>query len=272
MEILFCGTAAAEGWPALFCICNACTRAREIGGKEIRSRAAYMLGDRIRVDFGPDSNLHQQKYGLAYDKLDHLLMTHSHDDHWFVQDMGYRRKGFSVIPDRPLTVWGNEKVELKFTNTLGSDWKRYGLEFRRITAFERIDLGEGVSATPLLAAHDRSEACVNYVIEANGRRTLLGHDTGWYAEPSWDFLNDKPLNVVVLDCTHGTDDHEPNHLGGAALARFRDELARRGALTPDAVCIATHFSHNGGALHTELEQFFAPLGFRVAYDGMKITP
>ena len=45
MEILFCGTAAAEGWPALFCVCNACSQAREIGGKEVRSRAAYMLGD-----------------------------------------------------------------------------------------------------------------------------------------------------------------------------------------------------------------------------------
>src|SRR5438067_6694015 len=147
MEILFCGTAAAEGWPALFCTCAVCRRAREIGGKELRSRAAYMLGDRIRVDFGPDSNLHQQKYGLAYDKLDHLLMTHSHDDHWFVQDIAYRRKGFSVIPDRGLSVWGNEKVELKFTNTLGSDWKRFGLDFQRITAFEAIDLGEGVVAT-----------------------------------------------------------------------------------------------------------------------------
>ena len=124
MEILFCGTAAAEGWPALFCICEACTRAREIGGKEVRSRAAYMLDDRIRVDFGPDSNLHQQKYSLAFDKLEHLLVTHSHDDHWFVQDLGYRRKGFSVIRETALKVWGNEKVANKFTNTLGGDWAR----------------------------------------------------------------------------------------------------------------------------------------------------
>ncbi len=272
MEILFCGTAAAEGWPALFCMCNACTRAREIGGREIRSRAAYMLGDRIRVDFGPDSNLHQQKYGLAYDKLDHLLVTHSHDDHWFVQDLGYRRKGFSVIPDRLLMVWGNEKVERKFTSVHGGDWQKFGMEFKRLTAFQPIDLGDGVTATPLLAAHDRSEECINDRIEAEGRRTLLGHDTGWYGEATWNFLDGKPLDLVVLDCTHGTEDHEPNHLGGAVLALVRDELGRRGALSPDAVCIATHFSHNGGALHTELEAYFAPHGFRVAYDGLKVTP
>jgi phosphoribosyl 1,2-cyclic phosphate phosphodiesterase len=272
LEILFCGTAAAEGWPALFCMCAACKKALAIGGKELRSRAAYMLGDRIRVDFGPDSNLHQQKYGLAYDRLEHLIVTHSHDDHWFVQDIAYRKKGFSVIPETPLTVWGNEKVEQKFVKVNGGDWARYGLEFRRLTAFQTMDLGSGVSATPLLAAHDRSEECVNYLIEAEGRRTLLGHDTGWYGDETWDYLNGKPINLLVLDCTHGIEDHEPNHLGGAVLARVRDELARRGALAPDAVCVATHFSHNGGALHTELERYFTPLGFRVAYDGMKIVP
>lgn len=271
MEILFCGTAAAEGWPALFCTCEACRQARIRGGKEVRSRAAYMLGDRVRVDFGPDSNLHQQKYGLAYDKLEHLLVTHSHDDHWFPTDLGYRSVGFSVVPDRPLHVWGNEKVEKKFTGVHGDDWSRFHLEFHRLTAFEAIDLGEGLTATPVLAAHDRTEECVNYRIELDGRAGLLGHDTGWYDEPTWEFLSDKPLDLLVLDCTHGTEEHERNHLGGVTLFKVRDEFAKRGALTPNALCIATHFSHNGGALHDTLEQFFLPEGFAVAYDGLRVA-
>src|SRR4051812_28775351 len=98
MEILFCGTAAAEGWPALFCTCVACLEARRRGGKDLRSRAAYMLGETVRVDFGPDSYHHQQQYGLAYERLRHLLVTHSHDDHWFPTDLAYRKAGFSVVP------------------------------------------------------------------------------------------------------------------------------------------------------------------------------
>ena len=272
MEILFCGTAAAEGWPALFCTCRACSQAREIGGKELRSRAAYMLGDRIRVDFGPDSNLHQQKYGLAYEKLEHLIMTHSHDDHWFVQDMAYRKKGFSVVPETPLHVWGNEKVEQKFVRVNGSDWAKYGLVFHRLTAFQPVDLGGGITATPLLAAHDRSEECFNFLVEADGKRTLLGHDTGWYDEATWEYLTGKPIDLLVLDCTHGTVDHVPNHLGGVVLGQVRDELQKRGSLAPDAVCFATHFSHNCGTLHGELERFFSPLGFQLAYDGLRVTP
>ena len=104
----------------------------------------------------------------------------------------------------------------------------------------------------------------------NGKRALLGHDTGWYDAPTWEFLSGKPLDLLVLDCTHGTEDHIPNHLGGTALAQVRDEFARRGSLASDVVCVATHFSHNSGSLHDELAAFFNPLGFQVAYDGLRL--
>src|SRR5438094_175081 len=147
MEILFCGTAAAEAWPALFCTCDACRRARELGGKNTRSRSAYMLADRIRVDFGPDSNLHQQKYALDYSELEHLVITHSHDDHWFPADLGYRREGFSLVRPEPLHVWGNAKVEAKFMAVNGPDWSRYFIAFHRIAPWQPIDLGDGLTAT-----------------------------------------------------------------------------------------------------------------------------
>jgi phosphoribosyl 1,2-cyclic phosphate phosphodiesterase len=271
MEILFCGTAAAEGWPALFCACAACRMARERGGKEIRSRAAYMLGERVRVDFGPDSNLHQQKYSLAYERLEHLIVTHSHDDHWFPTDIAYRRAGFSAVPETPLHVWGNAKVEQRFTAAFGDDWSKFKIEFHRIAAWQTIDLGAGLTATPVLAAHDRSEECVNYRLEVDGRAGLLGHDTGWYDEPTWDFLSGKPLDLLVLDCTHGIEDHARNHLGGSTIMQMRDAFSMRSALKADARVVVTHFSHNGGQLHDALERFFNPHGITVAYDGLRLT-
>ena len=50
MELLVCGTAAAEAIPALFCHCPLCSQARERGGKNLRSRTAYQLGETIRID------------------------------------------------------------------------------------------------------------------------------------------------------------------------------------------------------------------------------
>ncbi|MEI6501881.1 MAG: flagellar hook-basal body complex protein FliE [Armatimonadota bacterium] len=55
MFLKLLGSAAAEGWPALFCACEACREARRLGGKNLRRRTSYQLGDTVHVDFGPDS-------------------------------------------------------------------------------------------------------------------------------------------------------------------------------------------------------------------------
>ncbi len=39
MKLKYLGTAAAEGIPALFCNCKHCASARELSGKNIRTRS-----------------------------------------------------------------------------------------------------------------------------------------------------------------------------------------------------------------------------------------
>lgn len=39
MKLQYLGTAAAEGFPGMFCNCTACERARKAGGKNIRTRS-----------------------------------------------------------------------------------------------------------------------------------------------------------------------------------------------------------------------------------------
>ena len=64
MKIKYLGTAAAEGWPALFCDCPSCQKARELGGKNIRTRAQAVVDGRLLIDFGPDTYLHVIRDGL----------------------------------------------------------------------------------------------------------------------------------------------------------------------------------------------------------------
>ena len=51
MKIQFLGTAAAEGFPAIFCNCEYCNKARELKGKNIRTRSQAIIDDKILLDF-----------------------------------------------------------------------------------------------------------------------------------------------------------------------------------------------------------------------------
>ena len=272
MEVMILGTAAAEAWPALFCHCEACGEARRRGGKNIRSRSGYMIGETIKIDYGPDSSFHSLKYGIAYERLKHLLVSHSHHDHWVPEELLYRKPGFSAIPETEiLNVYCNETVFEKTDATLKGEWERHRLKYVPVQPFEPVQLEPGLTATPLRAAHAPGEVCLNWLVEMDGRAFLQAHDTGWWPEDTWEFLRSKPLHALVMDTTFGSIDRDSGHMGCEAVHRAKQKLEAQGSLAEGCRFVATHFSHNGRWLYEDLEDFFGPRGIEVAYDGMKIA-
>lgn len=271
MEILICGSAAAEGWPAIFCNCRCCLEARQRGGKDIRTRTAYQLGDEIRVDFGPDSFAQMLHYQLPFERLRHLLITHSHQDHWHAREMAFRRPGFSVVDENNiLTIYGNERVRQRLEEAIGTDYDRFRLAFHLVRPGEAIPLGNGIRATPLPATHDRNETCVFYLFQVGEKCVLQANDTGWFSDATWEMLQDYTLDVVILDSTSGRIESRGGHLGCRWVVETRDQMLAQGLLKPQHRFIANHFSHNGGWLHEELEAYYLPKGIEVAYDGLRI--
>ena len=55
MKILYLGTGAAEGVPAVFCNCDTCREARRRGEKEFHSRSQVLIDGELSVDFPPDA-------------------------------------------------------------------------------------------------------------------------------------------------------------------------------------------------------------------------
>lgn len=270
MKVTVLGSAAAEGIPALFCSCDLCKTARERGGKEIRRRSAYLAGDRVMVDFGPDAFNSMISFGLDYSGLAHLLVSHSHQDHWYPEDLYFRRPGFSVIPEGShLTIHGNEAVGRRF-----GDDARYeelcSMSLRQVAAFEEVDLGDGVVGVPVPANHAGQEEALNWLVRSPGGAILFGNDTGLYPEETWSYLAGAALDVAILDSTSGRIPSRDGHMGVEVVVEARDRLVQSGALAAGARVIANHFSHNGGMLHTDLEDFYRPQGIEPAYDGMAI--
>lgn len=264
------GSAAAEGVPAIFCICDVCREARCRGGANLRRRCTYLIGDRVMVDFGPDAYSSMIAFGLDYSRLEHLLISHSHQDHWYPEDLLFRRPGFSVVGEgNHLTVHGNASVGAKLADRV-SESDRYALSFREAQAFGEVDLGEGLTAVPLPANHAHEQEAFLWLVHAPDGAILFGNDTGWLPAATWDFLASQQLNAVILDSTSGRIPAREGHMGAAVVVEARDMLDKIGALAPDALVVANHFSHNGGMLHEDLEEFFSLHGIQAGYDGMTL--
>lgn len=284
MKLTYLGTAAAEGVPALFCRCDFCQYARRAGGREIRTRAGAMLDGRIKLDFGPDSYMHELTNGLDYAAVHSTLITHAHEDHLDVQDIAHRRPTSAHFPEGepPMIVYGNEAVG-EMLSSIHSPW----LAFRRVVPFEAVDV-EGYRVTPLEAVHciDRADAgrwpvvfegrtygrreeALFYLIEKDGKSLLYAHDTDEFTPADMDFLAGKKIDLISLDCTNGRLDLTyVGHMGATENRRMREKLLACGAADEHTLFVANHFSHNGLLPYDGLQALLP--GFLIAYDGMTV--
>lgn len=275
MKLKYLGTAAAEGIPAIFCNCPVCVHAWERGGRNVRTRSGALIDGRIKLDFPPDTYAHMLRYRIPLYKIQSLLVTHSHADHFACDELLYRHGWFANLPGDtpPLTVYGNAVVGQKLNGLYRSLKDLEGrVEFRRLTALETLDV-EGYAVTPLPARHmiGEGEDCFIYHVEREGRRLLYAHDTGDFPEETWRWLEGRNIHLASLDCTYGGRDYSDGHMGLPANLQVRDRMLSIGAADAQTVFAANHFSHNGGASHEALEALAGPEGIRVAYDGMELT-
>ena len=112
MKFKYLGTAAAEGFPAVFCNCEYCNAARRKGGKNIRTRSQAVIDDDLLIDFPSDTYAHALYNGLNLGKIKHLLVTHSHMDHFVPQEFELRGICFAHdMPEKEITVYCNDTVK-----------------------------------------------------------------------------------------------------------------------------------------------------------------
>ena len=262
MELMYLGTAAAEGVPAMFCDCERCRKARAAGGKEIRMRSGALIDGKIKLDFGPDAYAGMLRFGLSFVGVEHILITHSHEDHFAPNDLSCIHPPYSHR-DAPLTVYGNAKIGKELKNCDGKE-----LIFREVKPFETFTV-DGYHVTPLEAVHAFGEQALFYRIEKDGKAILYAHDTDEFTDADMEYLRGKRNDLISLDCTNGELEMDYiGHMGASDNLRMREKLIAIGAADEKTVFAANHFSHNGILPYEELEKLLP--GFVISYDGMKI--
>jgi phosphoribosyl 1,2-cyclic phosphate phosphodiesterase len=268
MKIQILGTAAAEGWPAIFCGCKTCKRARAAGGKNLRSRASIQIDDIFKIDLPPDTYYHSIEYGLDLSRLKYILYTHSHGDHFAPNEIEYTRSGFAhAMSNTPVRIYANSKV-LCAIKTI-CDKHELPVELHAAEPYMPIN-ADNLTFTPIIAEHAQTEQCLNYIIQSETASVLYASDTGEYGQEAMQFISNFKFDALIVECTFGPSilTLPKRHMNLRAVLKLRAHLARTGAVSPSTRTIITHFSHNIGLLHEELEKIAGKKSIEVAYDGM----
>jgi phosphoribosyl 1,2-cyclic phosphate phosphodiesterase len=268
MQIRLLGTSAAEGWPGLFCECDACRNARRLGGKNLRSRASALIDENLKIDLPPDTLHHVLSGFLDMTKVEHLLFTHVHDDHFAVRELQYSSWMFVPQPiTRILNVYGPVDAIVRMREEL--ELNTLPLAVHCLAPWEMAEAGD-YEITPILAQHDSERVCLNYLISKGGNTLLYATDTGWWDEATWSFLATRKVDAVVIECTKGLN---PNgykaHLSVPEVIKVRKRLLTDGVIAEDVRFVTTHHSHLSGLLHEELEAHLNPHGIEVGFDGFE---
>ena len=135
MRLKYLGTAAAEGFPAIFCNCKYCNEARVLGGKNIRTRSQSLINSDLLIDLPADTYHHILENGIRADEIKYLLITHGHADHLYARELGRRRRPFAHNMSCP-------RLKMICSETIARDLQLYGgeVDVTVIKAFETVEL------------------------------------------------------------------------------------------------------------------------------------
>ncbi|WP_137792076.1 MBL fold metallo-hydrolase [Bacillus sp. E(2018)] len=267
MKLHILGTAASEGFPAIFCRCSHCQKARHLGGKNIRTRTSAILDDTLKIDMPPDTLHHVLRDNIDLTKIQHLLFTHTHHDHFYPEEMNMRLPGYAHGTQYPLHIYGNDAVLAKCSQMLKKQDTH--VQMHLLKPFQTYEINEAL-VTPLLADHNQIETCLLFHIKKGNTHLLYGHDTGWFPNETWSWLKKSKIDIALLDCTNGNLQEYRNHMNVNAVIETKKRFQEYKVLSNQSKVYVTHFSHNIGLMHEDLVGIFRPHDIDVAYDGLII--
>ncbi|MBP3917633.1 MAG: MBL fold metallo-hydrolase [Clostridia bacterium] len=290
-ESVFLGTGAAELYPNPFCGCDVCRRARK--NHETRLRASLLLDETMMIDFGPDVAAASQHYDVPLADVEHVLVTHTHEDH-------FNSATFSILTMtdmvRPIHfylseegfAWVHAMMELEkeetgsFGQMLCSLISQKKIVFHALKPYETYTIGTK-TVTPIKTVHrgyGTGETALNYIIAWERGIWLYAADTSLYGTENLTFLNayaqkHGALDTMIFEGTFGSNALPQNsgHMDVYQLCRQFSDLRAVSALDDHTRVYLTHINQVQHFSHAEYQQYMdihADAHVTVAHDGMRI--
>lgn len=242
-----------------------------LGGQNIRTRSQALVNDDLLIDLPADTYSHFLNNGIEGDKIQNLLITHSHQDHFYPDELQMRGGAYAHnMRITKLNVFCGEGAYKKLEGFLGDHAL---VSVHLLKAFEPVKIGN-YTVTALPARHHLGDSALFYIIQ-NGEKTILyAHDTGYFYDEVFEYIenNKFKIDLISLDCTSinipipDTD----GHMGLDNIRRLVEKLTESGSVTDETVKIINHFSHNAEPIQHKMESQVKEDGFLVAYDGFEL--
>ncbi len=274
MKIKFLGTAAYEGVPSPFCKCRVCEQSKRLGGRNVRSRAQALVNDDLLLDFNADTVGHYQRYAFDWQKITDCLITHSHCDHLYADDVGIAAADFTH-EHTPMRFYAAEDGYGRLREF--TDLPASGASATLVLPYARFTAGDGrYTVLPLPANHDKRSSPVFYSIteRSSGKRLLYAHDTGVFEDGVWNALREEGrFDLISLDCTgclglNGV--WREGHMSLGSDLEIAERMRRDGLIDEKTLIVLNHFSHNGGQTYDETAEVAEKQGVIVSYDGLEL--
>ena len=271
MKLTYLGTAAAEGFPAVFCKCKYCNEARVLKGKNIRTRSQAIINDDLLIDLPADTYHHFLENDIEGDKIKHLLVSHSHQDHFYYDELKMRHVPFSHNMSADiLELYCGQGVYSKVMEKGVPE----NVSLTLLKPFVSVAIGD-YTVTPLPARHYKGDDALIYLISDGKKNLLYAHDTGYFFDEVIAYLKDNQikLDMISFDCTN-IDIPIPDsgsHMGLENIERLANILSDNGNITPFTIKFINHFSHNANPTHHVLEKRVENMGLNVSYDGCVVN-
>ena len=276
MKITYLGTAAAEGFPAMFCDCEFCRKAISLGKSEFRTRSQVLIDDDLLVDFPPEAYVHYLGGKFSLSSIKYLLVSHSHMDHFYAHDFILRGYKYAKLKEDVLNIFGNSEVKKVFDECTAREMKEVVAPHVKVNVIDKyyeFTIGDYRILT-LPAQHSNEETALLFYIEKAGKGYLHLYDTGRICDDALEFLREKgaKASLVSFDCTfvRHTAGAVSRHMGIEDDVDLKSKLFELGVVDDKTKYVITHFSHNAYPLRSNLKEIEEKYGVIAAYDGMQI--
>lgn len=254
MELLFLGTGAADFPPEM-----GQNPLYEIENKSIRRSSSTLLDGKLLLDCGLHTADCAEYFGVDAEKIEALLLTHLHGDHFWPDAI----RRIAEKRSRPLPIYFSDAGKASMP------------EIPNTVAFPTpvgttFTVGE-YQITSLPANHTAFPC--HYSIESGDKKLFYGLDGAWLCFDTFYAMRKKKYDVMILDATVGDyegDFRLAEHNSIPMIRMMEKSFPSMRAADEHTKIVLDHLARTLHKSYEETVEIAAKDGYIVAYDGMKL--